>query len=89
MEHSQSSKNYSQQFQINCSYCSQHAICLIGKKLCYPQQYALTSSAARWGCEHETAAVDEFFDWLTLGHDHPELSSCFVINKSTLFSGKS
>lgn len=58
------------------------------KKLCYPQQHAFTSSATRWGCEHETTAVEEFFDWFTLEHENPELSGCgFVINKNYPFLG--
>ena len=60
------------------------------KKLFYPQQHTFTNSATRWVCEHETTAVEEFFDWFTLEHDNPELSSCgFVNNKKYLSLGAS
>ena len=30
------------------------------KRLWYPQQHAFSTSATRWGCEHEANAVEDF-----------------------------
>lgn len=60
------------------------------KKLCYPQEHSFTSNATKWGCEHEANAVEEFFDWFSLEHEDPRLSSCgFMINKNYPFLGAS
>ena len=60
------------------------------KKLCYPQQHAFTSSATKWGCEHEATAVEEFFDCFSLEHDDSKLANCgFMINKKYPFLGAS
>ena len=58
----------------------------LAKKICYPQQHAFANSATRWGCEHQSTAVDEFFNWFPLNMTIQILLSCgFVINKKFLF----
>ena len=54
------------------------------KKVCYPQQHAITNSTTRSGCEHESTAVDEFFNWFSLDYDDPELLRC-MYNEETVF----
>ena len=52
------------------------------KKLCYPQQHAFSTNAMRWGCDHESTAVEEFLDWFSVEHEDCNFSNCgFLINK--------
>ena len=60
------------------------------KKLCYPHQHAFSTSATRWGCEHESTAVEEFMDWFSMEHEDCNFSNCgFLINKKHPFLGAS
>ena len=58
------------------------------KKLCYPQQHAFSTNATRWGCDHESTAVEEFLDWFSVEHQDCNFSNCgFLINKRYPFLG--
>ena len=61
------------------------AISLI-RKLCYPQQHALSNSATKW----EANAVEEFLGWYSMEHEDYSFSNCgFVMNKQYPFLGAS
>ena len=45
------------------------------KKLCYPQQHAFNTNATRWGCDHESTAVEQFLDWFSVEHEDRNFSS--------------
>ena len=72
-----------------CTNAKTPSVSLV-KKLCYPEAYRFSSAATVWGCEHESAAVDEFLEWFVV--DHTDIQYCksgLVVNEKFPFLGAS
>ena len=45
------------------------------QRICYPQSYKFHTAATRWGCEHESVALQAYEVYLRISHDEPAVSS--------------